>query len=41
MAPIYLLLVAKLRKIVGVFAFQAPVTKPLNPFPATLRRGQP
>ncbi|EBI4397796.1 TPA: replication protein RepA [Escherichia coli] len=35
------LLVAKHRKIIGVFAFLAPVHPHQNQFPATLWRGQP
>ncbi|EAO8982060.1 replication protein RepA [Salmonella enterica] len=35
------LFVAKHRKIIGVFAFLAPVNPHQNQFPATLRRGQP
>ncbi|KEN81525.1 putative incF replication protein RepA3 [Escherichia coli 2-474-04_S4_C1] len=31
----------KLKKIIGVFAFLAPVHPHQNQFPATLRRGQP
>ncbi|MGR0260093.1 replication protein RepA [Klebsiella pneumoniae] len=30
----------KLKKIIGVFAFLAPVNPHQNQFPATLRRGQ-
>ncbi|EFB2359536.1 replication protein RepA [Escherichia coli] len=35
------LLVAKHRKIIGVFAFLAPVHPHQNQFPVTLWRGQP
>ncbi|EFN8883906.1 TPA: replication protein RepA [Escherichia coli] len=31
----------KLKKIIGVFTFLAPVNPHQNQFPATLRRGQP
>ncbi|MFZ4424420.1 replication protein RepA [Escherichia coli] len=40
MAPV-IFSVAKHRKIIGVFAFLAPVNPHQNQFPATLRRGQP
>ncbi|EQA1174179.1 replication protein RepA [Escherichia coli] len=30
-----------MKKIIGVFAFLAPVNPHQNHFPATLRRGQP
>ncbi|MDN1861401.1 replication protein RepA [Escherichia coli] len=40
LAPV-IFLVAKHRKIIGVFAFLAPVNPHQNQFPATLRRGQP
>ncbi|EEV6351934.1 TPA: replication protein RepA [Escherichia coli] len=40
MAPV-IFFVAKHRKIIGVFAFLAPVHPHQNQFPATLWRGQP
>ncbi len=39
-SPGNLLLVAKPVKIIGVFAFLAPVDPHQNQFPATLRRGK-
>ncbi|KYS75514.1 hypothetical protein AML33_23535 [Escherichia coli] len=41
MAPVIFLHSPKLEKIIGVFAFLAPVHPHQNQFPATLWRGQP
>ncbi|EFO3948590.1 replication protein RepA [Escherichia coli] len=41
LAPVIFLDSPKLEKIIGVFAFLAPVNPHQNQFPATLRRGQP
>ncbi|EEW1584876.1 replication protein RepA [Escherichia coli] len=41
LAPVIFLYSPKLEKIIGVFAFLAPVNPHQNQFPATLRRGQP
>ncbi|EEW1923901.1 replication protein RepA [Escherichia coli] len=42
MAPVIFSHSPKLKKIIGVFTFLAPVQHPhQNQFPATLRRGQP
>ncbi|WP_134743460.1 replication protein RepA [Escherichia coli] len=40
LAPV-IFCIAKVRKIIGVFTFLAPVNPHQNQFPATLRRGQP
>ncbi|QCL56805.1 replication protein RepA (plasmid) [Escherichia coli] len=41
LAPVIFSYSPKLKKIIGVFAFLAPVNPHQNQFPATLRRGQP
>ncbi|PAU22209.1 replication protein RepA (plasmid) [Escherichia coli] len=41
LAPVIFSYSPKLKKIIGVFAFLAPVNPHQNQFPATLRRDQP